>query len=497
VTSDYPGPPQGPVAATGIARRAVSASIWSAGSRISYVLCQFVATIVLARLLSPHDFGLAAMVAAVANFVTLLNDFGLAASVVQRQQIDQGFLSTVFWMNAALSVVFAVATWFAAPLLAQLLGQNELVNLTRAVAPAFLISLGVVHLGLLERALAFRAIAITEAVASALATAAAIVAAAYGAGAYSLIVLTVVMVAARHAGYVIAARWVPSAKVSSDAARGIVSFGGWLTAAQVCGYWSRNADNLIIGGLRGTTALGYYSRAYALMLAPLAQITLAIGRAAYPALALVQHDRARLREGYLRTVSVVALVSLPVVFLLLGTADDIVPVLLGPKWRPAIRIFAVLSIAAVPQVVGATIGWIYQAVGRTRLLFGWTVASTAIAVTAFLIGIRWGAVGVATAYAVATYLLVYPSFAIPGRLIGMRVVEVWRRSRGPFGSGVAAVLVIRLTHMMTLSWTAAPRLLVELTAGGAVYVGLTLMVQPSGLRDLRNLYDERRRRSAT
>jgi O-antigen/teichoic acid export membrane protein len=202
-----------------------------------------------------------------------------------------------------------------------------------------------------------------------------------------------------------------------------------LTGFSFVNYFARNLDNLLIGKFLGPPPLGLYNLAYNLLLFPLNNISNVIGNVMFPALSIIQHDKQMVRDAYIIANRYIAVVSFPLMTWMLVAAPQLIRVIFGPKWTGAIVLVQILALTAVAQSIGTNLGWIYLSQGRTDIMLKWGILSTIVVVISFFVGLRWGVVGVAAAYTIATYSLAYPGFAIPFRLIQLKVSDFFVQLR--------------------------------------------------------------------
>jgi len=275
----------------------------------------------------------------------------------------------------------------------------------------------------------------------------------------------------------------PLAVFRMDDVRSIFAFSANLSGFTILNYFSRNADNFIIGSFLGKTELGYYTQAYSLMLQPIQMVTGVLGRVLYPAFSQMKDDLPRFQAAYVRVCAAIALLTFPMMLGLAAVAPLVVRVWLGPKWDHTGLLLMILAPVGMLQSVGSTVGNIYTATGRTDWLLRWSIAATLVNLTAFVIGRYWGSTGVAVAYAIAALVLLYPNFAVPCKLIGLRVKTL--------ASALAPVLWMSL--VMVAGVTAFVRFVpgrgvVELIGavllGIAIYGALIVRFQPSGYLDV-------------
>ena len=181
-------------------------------------------------------------------------------------------------------------------------------------------------------------------------------------------------------------KWRPRLVFRWSDIRSIASYSLNLSGFGIFNYFSRNADNLIVGRYLGAAQLGCYQLAYNLMIYPVQSVTSVLGRVLFPAFSNVQHDNARFRAAYLRVVQIVAVLCFPLMMGLLITADTVVPIVLGRQWTPAVPILMVLCPIGLMQSVGTLVGHIYTAKGRTDWMMYWGIVFGSLTVGGFSLG---------------------------------------------------------------------------------------------------------------
>jgi PST family polysaccharide transporter len=361
------------------------------------------AVVVLARLLAPADFGLVAMVTAITGFLAMVKDAGLSMATVQRVRISHEQVSALFWINVAVGLGLVVATTALGPLIARLYGEPRLAWITAALAAGFFFGgLTVQHQALLRRQMRFASLAGIHAGSVLVGSAAGISAAAFGAGSWALVVMHVTTAATAAGGVWLACGWRPGWPARWRGVRLLVAFGGNLTGGNLLAYACRSLDKVVIGAVCGAGPLGVYSRAYEMLLAPVRRINAPLGSVMLPALSRLQDQPARFRRTYRRAVSTVVAVGVPGVVFAFVCADRLVLVLLGPQWSGAAPIFRALAPAGLIATFNFAAGWVFIPLGRTDRQFRCVLGGTVVMVAAVLVGVRWGALGVAVAYSVGT-----------------------------------------------------------------------------------------------
>jgi len=367
---------------------------------LKFLICMG-STVVLARLLTPKDFGLIAMVTAVTGFVMMFKDMGLSMATVQRAEITHAQVSTLFWINVGVSILLMLVTAALGPAISWFYGDPRLTWITIALAGGFIFGgLTIQHQALLRRQMRFTALAAVEIAGMSAGVLAAIISAFYGIGYWALVVMQVVMEAVMALGVWIACGWRPGLPVRGSGVREMLKFGGNLTGFNVVNYFARNADNLLIGKFWGAKALGLYSKAYGLLMLPLSQINAPLSAVAIPALSRLQDDPDQYRNYYLKTIGMIALVTMPGVTFLIVMSKEIILLVLGPQWTNAAPIFTFLGLAALFQPVSNTTGWLFVSQDRTNDMFRWSFIGGGLAVASIVTGLHWGAIGVAASYSI-------------------------------------------------------------------------------------------------
>jgi O-antigen/teichoic acid export membrane protein len=430
----------------GVAGRAIRGGAFTVGSQASQFVIGLLATMVMARLLTPRDYGLIGMVTVVTGFLTIFKDIGLSRATIQRNVLTHDEASSLFWINGAVGVGIALLTAAIAPVIARFYGEPRLTNITIALACGFLVSgFSVQHQALLRRRMRFGILAANDVFSITLASVVGITMAfermSYWAIVGNQLTFTI-------SGAVLAwtvCRWRPSLPKRSTPVREMLAFGGNITGFTVLNYFSRNTDDLLIGRFWGSQQLGLYAKAYQLLLFPLNQINLPIGGVAVPTLSRLVDEPERYRAAFARTLDKIVLITMPLVVFLMVCSDWLIAVVLGSQWVGAANIFMWLAIAGFVQPIGYTTGWLFTSQNRTGELLRWGVMSSILAVGSIAAGVHWGAEGVAKSYGLTSALITTP------------LNLWWVGRRGP-------------VRTWDFYKTSAPFAISAIIAGGAVWV---------------------------
>jgi PST family polysaccharide transporter len=434
-------------------------------------------TAVLARLLTPADFGLIAMVAAFTGFVTLFRDLGLSTATVQRVEITHDQVSTLFWINVAMSVVLMLIAAALAPVIAWFYGEPRLTWIMLAISGTFPFGgLSAQHTALMRRQMRFTALAMVEIVSLLVGIAVAIVMAWRGFSYWSLVAMGAANGAATMAMCWLLSGWRPGLPRQRSGVMPMLTFGSGLTGFNILNYFTRNADNVIIGFTLGSGPLGIYSKAYGMLLMPIRQFNAPIAAVMQPALSRLQNDPVRYRRAYLRAVSMLAFIGMPLVAFLFVAADDVIRVFLGPGWGGAVPVFRWLAPAALLGTINVAPGWLCTTLGRSRVQVNWALFSAPITVASFLIGSRWGINGVAAGFSITWCWLLLLFIAMACRRSPVSLLDL-AKSIGPILSAAIGATALCLWLMSAIGLRDAQGLS-HIVASGlffwAGYIALTL-----------------------
>jgi len=471
---------------TGLRRRTISGISWSTVSQLGRQGTLLATTVVMARLLSPSDFGLIGMALVITGFVGIFRDLGTSAAIIQRKHVSPRLLSSIFWINVGFGALATLVLFLLAPLGGMLYEEPRVVAVLKVLSFGFFLSgFGVLHQALLERALLFRPLARLE-IAAVLAGALVGVALALaGAGVWSLVFQSLTMVGLSTMLLWFSNSWRPQWTLNWGELKAVGRFSLPLTGFSIFNYFARNADYFLIGRYLGAQDLGYYTLAYRMLLFPVQNIGAVIARVMYPVFASIQADNRRIASSYLRMANAIALFSFPLMLGALALAEPLVLTAFGEQWQPAILIIMILAPVGLVQSLGTTVGSIFQAKGRTDWMFWWGIGSGTVAVLAFAIGLRWGIAGVAAAYAMASFILTYPGFWIPFRLIGLDLTGLWNAVRLPlFNACLMSVILVLFVRFVSPTLPPVLSLLVPLGVGLCVYAVSTWMTSRAHLIEL-------------
>ncbi|MGN6607606.1 MAG: lipopolysaccharide biosynthesis protein [Jatrophihabitans sp.] len=389
-------------------------------TQLARFVLQFGSVIVLARLLTPRDFGVVAMVTAITNVMEIVRDFGLSSAAIQAKHLNDAERTNLFWVNTGIGAACALTAAVGTPLVVAIYGTSTVRPIMLALAGLFVVSgINTQFRAELSRSLRFGALAVTDIGAQCGGIAVAIALAAAGAGYWAVVAQQAAAVVITCLSNVVQCRWRPGLPKRSVSIRHFFRFGGGVLGTQVLGYATNNADNVAIGIHSGSGPLGLYSRAYQLLLVPLQQVNAPMTRVVLPVLSRVQDEDA-VFSRYLQKAQLLGCYLLASVFAVAaGVSAPLVAVVFGPRWHGVAPIFAALAVGGIFRGIGQISYWMYLARGRAGAQLKLYLVARPVMIAMMIAGLPWGPFGVAVGHSVGFFLYWIVSLWAAGRSVGV------------------------------------------------------------------------------
>lgn len=466
----------------GLKRVAASAVRWNVASGAIIFAVQFAQLTVLARLLLPRDFGLAATVMVILGFIQAYADMGISNAIIHRQDTTADQLHSLYWLNVFSGVLVFVLLIAAIPVIATFYNEPRLRSLMFCGALILLIApWGQQFQILLQKELQFKVLAFIEATSMMAGFAVSTAAAILGLGALSLVLGQLGVSACSVLLLLIAGwrRWRPATHFAIVDLEGYLSFGLYQMGARTVNLVAARLDQFFISLFLGPVALGYYSMAWSLTIQPMYRVNAVLTRVTFPLFAGIQVDTPRLKRGYMFLMWILSTVNSPIMLGLIIVAPTLVPLVLGAKWEPAVPTLQVLAIAGWLRTMGNPIGALLLAKGRADLDFKWDVVVALVQAPVLYVVGRYGSLeGVAIAVVLLAGINLAAMYVLLSRwLIGPCLLEYSRVLFGPLllsafmGASVFAVsYVAPLLPPVVL-------LTIQIAFGILVYGTLSFLVQ--------------------
>lgn len=475
----------------GLGRKAIKGAGWAVSGSAVRQLWRIPVAVLMAHLLSPEDFGLAAIALAFMAIATVFSDLSLGAALIQRSHISELDRSTVFWATVALGCLMTAAGIAASGSIASFYGESEVRPLLVMVSFVFLLqSLSLTQASLLHREMKFRATEIRLTAGTIVGTLGGVVVALRGGGPWAIVVqeLIAAVVAAILLWHF--SPWRPHVRFSWVHLSDLGSFGFRLFGARALEQARGSAYVLLIGRLLGPAALGFYTVGLNLVLLPLRRAVIPIQEAFFPAFARLQAEPKRLGEAWRRANRLVLALLAPAVGGLCIVSADLVPLLLGRKWEgavPVIQISAPVILVQSSASLGLRV--VISALGRSGLVLRLTIVETTLALIAFPVGQPWGIAGVVAAFAISNLpvqmLVIYCVLRVTDISLGAFLSDL----KG-ISEALLAMIIIALATSELMGTAGAAdwlRLIVTTVVGIATYAPLCAWRSPGLLDELRTI----------
>jgi O-antigen/teichoic acid export membrane protein len=451
---------------------------------------------VLARLLDPRDFGLVGMVTAFTGVLNLFRDFGLSSATVQRLDVSEEQLSTLFWINVGIGAALGLILAASSPFVAAFYREPHLLWVSIVLATAFIFNaIGVQHSALLQRQMRFTTIAVIDTACLVVSTSIAISMAMLGFRYWALVASAVSLPLFTTVCLWLATGWIPGRPRLRAEIQSMMRFGGGVTLLGLIVYIAYNLDKVVLGRFWGANAVGIYGRAYQLVTLPTDNLNYAIGGVALSALSRLQDNPQRLRSYFLKGYSLVLALTIPITIACALFAKDMILVVLGPKWKDAVDIFRLLAPTILVFALINPLWWLTCSLGMIGRNLKMVAVQAPLLIGSYVAGLRYGPKGVALGYSAMMVLWVVPCivWSVHGTVVSTR--NIMGAASRPLLSGVAAgAIASAVQSLCGPSLTPLLRLTLGLTVLLATYVGMLFYVM--GQKPLySNLLQGLRRRS--
>jgi O-antigen/teichoic acid export membrane protein len=448
--------------------------------------------VILARLLTPTDFGIVTMVT---TFSLLFRSFGMNGFmelIMQREELTHALASNLFWIELGFGTFLSLAFAISGRLLALFYHNPAVAQVTAGMSLTIGIGcLGWIHMGLLQRAMHFRTTAIINFVGQLFLVVISIILAMAGWHYWALVWGSVTQTIVVAAGVWWMCRWVPSRPGRAAGTASGLKFAMNVYSHFAFSYSTRNTDNLLVGWRFGAQSLGFYKKAYDLFVLPETQLLAPLSAVVVSTLSRVNGNREQFEHYFLRAIAVLALVGMGIGadFALVG--KDLIRFLLGPGWDEAGRIFVLFGPGIGVMLLYNTHGWVHLSIGRPERWFRWGLMEFACTASLFLLALPWGPSGIALAWTISFFVLMFPGFWYAGQPIGLRIgpvfAVIWKFFAASVVAGVGTALIIRAVPGIAVglgSQSAFVRMLSVSFAFFALYLGGVIALH-QGLKPLR------------
>ncbi len=472
-------------------KRAVLGAKWSSASTIVVTLLELVQLVVLARLLTPQDFGLMAMVMLFLVFAQSFADLGVSAAIIHRENITQHQLSSLYWLTLLSGVIVAVLFVMVSPLVVLFYREESLQSLLLCIALVFIIgSIGQQFEILMQKNLMFKRLSFVESSASLFGVCSAIFLAWLGFGVWSLVWGRLISVSVRSAilswyGF---NHWLPQLYFSLKEIKEFIGFGLFQMGDRCVNYFNQRVDQLLIGSLLGAQALGFYSLAFNLVIQPISKINPLFTRVAFPVFSKINTDNERLRCGFMTLRHLLSTINSPLLLGLFAISPTLIPFFFGEQWESSVELLQLLVLVAFFRSMGNPIGSLLLAKGRADLGFKWNVAIFFVQIPVLYFSIKiYGVTGAIVALLVLE-LVYFPAEyqLLIRKLIGRCFSAYLSSALRAFFIAVLMVMVLMAIPLF-VELPLLALLMAQIILGALIYVTMYWLIFPDSMKQLIHL----------
>lgn len=466
--------------------KVLSALGWSAGARFFGQLIRWVITFYVIRILTPQDYGLMSIATLFIGFLSQINEFGLGAAIIQGQNTDEQSLKQIFGFVLAINFILFLILFISAYPLAAFFRDGELVAIIQVLSIQFVITAFLtIPQSLLARDLDFKNKSIIDLVSNLLGGFFTLGLALKGSGVWALVYGSLAIVLVRTVGLNIYCPYFKLPVFCLKDMRQFVSFGGYITLERVLWYFYSQADIFIIGRLLGKELLGFYSVAKQISSLPLQKLSPILNSVAFPAFAQIQNNKNNVSTYTVKAIHAISFFSFPIFFGISATASEFVPIVLGEKWIPAILPIEIISLTLPLGMISGLMLSGLKGVGRADVSLKIIVVAFVLMPTAFLIGLKWGLLGISWAWAIAypIYFFIMLFQSVP--ILSLRVSDILKAMSYPLLLSISMYVTITTFNLgLKENLLSVPRLLVLICTGLIVYNGLMLAFARKSFREV-------------
>lgn len=437
-----------------INRNTTIGTIWSAIDRFGIVIMQFIINLVLARLLTPNDFGLVGMIMIIVAVSNIIADGGFGAALIQKLSPNRDDFSTTFYVNVITAFFLYLIVYMVAPIVAAYLGTELLVDILRILSLVFVInSMGLVPKVKLRRQLAFKQIALSNIVAYIIAALTAILLAYKGFGVWSLIALHIINAILSNFFIITAAHWYPTLTFSTKSLKELFSFGEYMLISDILTNICFHIQSALIGKYFSPSTAGQYAQAKKMEEVVCTTLPIAMGQVLFPVFSQLQHDKGEITKKLSTSIKIMAFAIFPLLTILIMVAKPLIPFMFGDKWIDAVLYFQALCVGGFFYPMQSINYQAIAAVGKSRTLFYTGILRSLFLIVSILIGVRINMEATLIAIVLSNIFNYIVNAALVERYIGYKITQqIIDISRIFLISISSGLLVYSINYQFDIHW---------------------------------------------
>ncbi len=459
---------------------------WSAGARLLSQIFTWTITIIVMRLLIPGDYGLMAMAGFFINFLTLMNELGLGAALIQKKEIDDLFLRQIFGLLLVSNFIFFLMLYASAPLIAIFFSEQRISPIIRISAIQFIMmSFSIIPQSLLMRSMDFKNLSIIDLMSAITQSLVTLILALIGYGVWSLVWGNLTFNLIRTTGLIVASRFICIPSFSMKGLSQTMFFGGYVMISRILWYFYTQADTFIIGKFLGKELLGFYSVSMQLASLPMEKTSGIINQVAFPAFSSIQDDYKKAANYFLKAVRIGSFFAFPILWGISSIAPNLIAILLGDKWQIAAMPLQLISLVIPIRMISNMMSPMLMGIGRADIHFLNVSLASVMMVLGILIGVHWGVLGVSLAWVIvfpAAFLL---NMSRVVKVLKIKLLDVVKAMEKPaFGAFIMFVVVISINVLWGIDIKSVKHLIALIFIGLVVYAGMIMSLNKEGYHEL-------------
>jgi len=456
---------------SGLASKTVKNFFWNYGSFAVNKIVVFVTAVILARILSPDDFGLLGLALILLEYLERFSRFGIDSAVIYQKGDIEKTTNTAFIIALASGVILTIIAFLSAPFIGAFFDEPRVVPIVQVLSLSLLISnLGSIHQARLMKELDFKSRTVPEVSRAVVKGGVSIVLALMGFGVWSLVWGRIISVLWGTGIYWYIVRWVPSLQFDSALARKLFGYSFHIVLIGLQATIFNNLDYLIIGRQLGTDALGYYMMAYRLPELFIIGMVIIAGQILFPTFSATQDDLATMKKAYLTVLKYVAAFTIPLGLGLMLTANDFVIFAYSDTWQPSIFPTQVLAVYAIVYALAYNTGDVFKALGRPDLVNKLAFVRVLIIVPLLLFAVQFTIDHVAVAQLIGNIIVLFLVLGVIMRFISISVIDIVRAIRAPLASGIVMVGGVIAINALLPPMPIWMSLGTDIIIGGVIYM---------------------------
>lgn len=467
-------------------KETVHGVIWSAVEKFSTVGVLFIANIVLARILTPKDFGLLAVITIFVQIAQTLIDSGFSNALIQKKDRNQVDYSTVFFFNLFICIILYIILYVSSPLIAKFFENEQLISLTRVVGLNFVIgALVSVHRTRLTVELEFKKQSIITLTSALIAAIISIYLAYKGLGVWALVCLSLINISLQTLLFYFCINWHPSLIFSVSSFRNLFAYSSNLLGASLIHLLYRNIYPILIGKKFSPVVLGYFNRADSFAMYVPQTISQIVSRVSFPIFSRLQDDNIRLRSAYSKYIILTSLIIFPLIICLIILAKPLTILILKEKWLPMVPMLQILCIDWMTDHICSINLNVLYVKGRSDLALRLEVVKKIIGFMIFIISLYWGIIGVCWGRVLYSFIAVYLNAFYTNRLIGLSLGKQIGDIIMPLlMSVIMGAFVLITSNLAQLYWN---KIVVGMVVGFITYASLLFIFHRQIIKEVISL----------